>query len=468
MSGCSQWEDCFSELVQAGLLRSKATGRPVLVSHSEESPWNLLDFFAKTAAIRSQGFYWMSASREEMFAGVDAAYTIEVKAEEKNPLTAAEARWQSLRGDLLLSPRMQELGLSPLWIGGSRFDPLRPIELKWSKFPAARFQVPSWLLQEKGGRRYLTTTLLVSPEDQVDLLVQQNLTVFDRLRKAMNQESSEIPAEQWDAFPGDYEDYIKKVTFLRDQVRQGTLEKVVFARELILQGDKDFSIASVLRQLELKQNNSYVFAFDYGGDVFLGATPERLTKRRQGIYYSTCLAGSAPRGNDDASDEVLGSELLHDAKNRQEHFLVVKRIRQILDKHCEALDIPNEPVLMKLAQIQHLYTPVRGKARSKSSLLSLLADLHPTPALGGLPVAAAVTAIRESETFDRGWYGGPIGWINFDGDGEFAVALRCALLQGRTASLFAGGGIVADSDLASEYEETEVKLRPMIVALGGE
>ncbi|HAQ08276.1 MAG TPA: isochorismate synthase, partial [Bacillus bacterium] len=154
-------------------------------------------------------------------------------------------------------------------------------------------------------------------------------------------------------------------------------------------------------------------------------------------------------------------------KNLIEHQYVVDMIKEAMRETCDEVILPDEPKLMKMKYIQHLYTPVVGKNREGTSLLHLVNRLHPTPALGGLPKKAAVEKIREVEQMDRGLYAAPIGWMDYQGNGEFAVAIRSGLIQGREASLFAGCGIVADSNAESEYTETSIKFRPMLTALGG-
>ena len=217
----------------------------------------------------------------------------------------------------------------------------------------------------------------------------------------------------------------------------------------------------------LEQRDSYVFAFESGGDCFIGASPERLVKKENNKVYSTCLAGSIARGNDTLEDNTLGDELLNDDKNLQEHQYVVDMIKEAIEDTCSNVDIPIRPKLLKLRHIQHLYTPVRGVAKPGTSLLQIAEKLHPTPALGGLPKDSAILKIREVEDLDRGLYGGPLGWFDYRRNGEFAVAIRSGLIQSNEASIFAGCGVVEDSIAEVEYQETKIKFKPMLSALGG-
>ena len=158
---------------------------------------------------------------------------------------------------------------------------------------------------------------------------------------------------------------------------------------------------------------------------------------------------------------------MNDPKNLKEHQYVVSMIQKAMQSVCHDVDVPSKPILMKIKHIQHLYTPVVAKSEQNVSLLDIVKKLHPTPALGGLPQQEAVKRIRENESLERGIYGAPLGWMDANGNGEFAVALRSALLQGKEASLFAGCGIVEDSNPEEEYKETWIKFQPMLNALGG-
>jgi len=160
--------------------------------------------------------------------------------------------------------------------------------------------------------------------------------------------------------------------------------------------------------------------------------------------------------------------LLHDHKNLFEHELVVSMIEDALRPYCTDINIPAEPVLMKMPDIQHLYTPVRGKANEGFSILNVVENLHPTPALGGVPTKAALSIIREKEHMDRGFYAGPIGWTDYKGNGEFAVGIRSGLINRDKAYLYAGCGIVSDSVSEEELKETRIKFQPMLKATGGE
>lgn len=177
------------------------------------------------------------------------------------------------------------------------------------------------------------------------------------------------------------------------------------------------------------------------------------------------LAGSMGRGASPEEDERLADELLGSAKDRTEHAIVASAIREMLAGVCSEIDVAAAPTLMTLPNVRHLATPISGRVFPGRTILDLVEQLHPTPGVGGYPRDAALALIRSEERLDRGWYAGPVGWMDARGDGEFAVGIRSALLSGLEATLFTGCGIVAASDPDREYDESRWKLRPVLHAL---
>lgn len=240
------------------------------------------------------------------------------------------------------------------------------------------------------------------------------------------------------------------------------LEKVVLARELVLEADVPFSQIDVLTSLRRNYPSSYLFAID----GFVGASPELLIEREDRDVRARPLAGTLPRSGNPSSDVAAGSALLHSPKDRAEHRFLSEMMRETLEPFCEELVVPASPDVISLANVHHLATPVRGTLRSgNTSVLDLVAALHPTPAVGGRPTRAAVALIDELEELDRGRYAGAVGWVDADGNGTFAVAIRCAEISGKTARLYAGCGIVAASNPERELEETHWKFQAMLSAL---
>jgi isochorismate synthase len=245
------------------------------------------------------------------------------------------------------------------------------------------------------------------------------------------------------------------------------LDKVVLAREERLLADAAFAPVSTLARLRASDAAATLFARQSGSSWFIGATPERLVRLAGERVDVSCLAGSIGIGRSPRERQRLAASLLASGKDREEHEIVVRSTMAALEEVCEdvARLIP-EPRVVAARSVQHLETPLTATLPAAGQALDLVERLHPTPAVGGFPRALALNLIRELEEIDRGWYAAPFGWTDLDGSGEFAVALRCALVSGRAASLFAGSGIVADSIPAREYVETCLKLRGMRAALG--
>lgn len=246
-----------------------------------------------------------------------------------------------------------------------------------------------------------------------------------------------------------------------DRIRAGELHKVVLAHDLLAQADAEFDERHLLRAL----GSGYPTCWTYAVDGLIGATPELLLRRGGDTVSARLLAGTVwPRAGHTDFDE-LAEELLASAKNLGEHRYGIESLVACLEPYCTELEVPQEPSVLRLPNVAHLASEVRGSLRSGTSLLELIAEVHPTAAVGGTPTTEAVRAIAELEGMDRERYAGPVGWLDARGDGEFGVALRCAQLNGASARLFAGCGIVADSEPENEASEAAAKLRPVRGAL---
>jgi salicylate biosynthesis isochorismate synthase/menaquinone-specific isochorismate synthase len=247
----------------------------------------------------------------------------------------------------------------------------------------------------------------------------------------------------------------------------GELEKIVLAREVQVHAPRAYDPAALLGVLREEFPSCFVFCVGRGEATLVAASPELLV-RREGHRVSTlALAGSTRRSADPAVDRHLGEQLLRDESYREEHAIVARRIERMLRPHAIWVAAAPEPTLVRIANIQHLATPIRAQLAAPMEALELAGLMHPTPAVGGEPLERTAHLIPALEGLDRGWYAGPVGWTDATGDGEFCVALRCALLRGGVARCYAGNGIVRESDPAAELAETEVKLAALLPLLAG-
>jgi salicylate biosynthesis isochorismate synthase/menaquinone-specific isochorismate synthase len=263
------------------------------------------------------------------------------------------------------------------------------------------------------------------------------------------------------------EHYEAAVASAVERIRAGAFEKIVLAREVIVQAPTPHDAAAVFGVLRAGFESCYVFCAGRGDAAFVAASPELLIRRDGHRVQTVALAGSTRRSADPAVDDHLGEQLLRSDKDREEQAIVVRRIARALRPHAVWVAAPEEPALIKVANIQHLATPIRAQLAQPLSAIELAGLLHPTPAVGAEPHAKAAPLIPALEGLDRGWYAGAVGWTDANDDGEFCVALRCALLHDTEARLYAGVGVVRDSDPAAELNETEIKLGALLPILAG-
>ena len=270
-----------------------------------------------------------------------------------------------------------------------------------------------------------------------------------------------------DPEPDDYAAAVERAT---ERIRAGELRKIVLARTMLVNAGRTLDAKQLLWRLRAVDADCYAFAAPQPDpavrSVLVGATPELLVRRRGRAVEATPLAGSAQRFGDARRDRASADRLFDSQKEREEHAVVVEDVERVLNAFCERLEHPHEPELLGTANVWHLATPFRGRLHDPSvTALELVAALHPTPAVCGTPREASREALEKLEPIDRGGYAGPVGWMDADGDGEWAIALRCAEVTGATARLFAGAGIVADSVPEAELDETERKFRALLDAL---
>ena len=371
-----------------------------------------------------------------------------------------------MRGRLADEPEGLPAGAGPVWTGGFAFAPDGGSRASWSSFPPGLLVLPELSLLRTGGRTWLTVNavsaggadrepILARLGRRIASIREQPLPMFDPSPRGETAIASVTP-------PGAYESGVAGAV---ERIRAGELEKVVLAREVAVEAPAAHDPAVTFGALRDLFPSCFCFCVGSPEGAFLGASPELLLRRRGAGVATVALAGSIRRSADPAVDDHLGEQLLHSAKDLGEHEIVARRIERKLAPRSVWVEVDADPAVIKVANIQHLATPVHAQLADPLSAVELAGILHPTPAVGGEPDASARAAIAELEDLDRGWYAGPVGWMDSTEDGEFCVALRSALLRDRTAHLYAGAGIVADSDPAAELAETELKLEALLPLL---
>jgi isochorismate synthase len=459
--------------LEAAVRRARGGAGEALAAVSVSAPG--VDPVAAVVASRRAGEPWFCFEQPDRdgaaLAGLGCVRAIEAVGQGRFQAVARE--WRALAAAALADPPE---GLPPgpagaglVAVGGFAFAPQGSDLPQWEGFPSASLHVPELALARRGDDVRLTLAALATPDDTTEGLLHRierrlaelradaSLPLLDPAPTGRYRIVSPMPPEH---FEGAVERAVERI-------RGGALEKVVLAREVQVHAPRDHDPGAVLGTLRDGFPECYVYAVGRGEATFLGATPELLV-RRDGERASTlALAGSTRRSADPAVDDHLGEALLRSDKDREEHAIVVRRIAKSLRPHAVWVTHAPEPVLVRIANIQHLATPIRAQLSQPVGAMALASVLFPTPAVGGEPFAVAEPLIPQLEGFDRGWYAGPVGWTDANGDGELCVALRCALLRGSLAHCYAGVGVVRDSVPAAELAETEVKLQALLPVLAG-
>ena len=369
----------------------------------------------------------------------------------ENRILAAARLWRRVRETLRIQGEATAPATGAVAVGGFAYRPDRDPGGAWGGFPALLLRVPALAITRVRGRTFITA----SSEEAEELL---DLTVSSsRARPARSLEVTPVRNPvAWAA----------AVDSASARLRAGEASKVVLAREVVARGDGVVSAAAVTRSLR----SAYPSCFTYlmtgaDGTAFAGASPELLIRRSDRTAYAQPMAGSVARGATEAEDERLAEQLRDSRKDAVEHELVSRFVVNTLRPFARSVAaLP--PEVVRFTNIQHLATAVRAELNdSPADVLELAAALHPTPAVGGWPREAADRIIDDLETMERGWYAGAVGWTDASGDGEFAVALRCGLLWEDGARLYAGVGVMPDSDPARELEETDLKFKALLSAL---
>ena len=454
-------EKTLESLLKQVKINAEKAKETLYASYTEEiTSIQLIDVFKRARDLNENRTFWHSYSDNFTSVGIGETAIISNQDDSSEEINHA---WRELINKTTIHNTYKEIGSGMLAMGGLTFDPKKEKTALWENYPAYELIVPKITITQ-GEVTYLTINLKVEATSNIEEITKETRALIDVLltkdmdftiqpRKVKNK--IEIEPEEWK----------ESVKLARDAIIAEKAKKIVLAREMRLSFEDELIVGDVLEKLIETQPNSYIFAIEKGSDCFVGATPERLVKVTGNELLSTCLAGTAPRGETKEADEKIGADLLNDAKNREEHKYVVQMIKESIDPACENINIPDKPVIYPLANLQHLYTPVTADLKEGNTIIDLVKKLHPTPALGGLPSEAALQFIRDHERLDRGWYGAPVGWLDDRFNGEFAVAIRSGLIQADEASIFAGCGVMKDSVPEHEYEETNVKFLPMLNVL---
>jgi menaquinone-specific isochorismate synthase len=344
----------------------------------------------------------------------------------------------------------------------------------WKNYSSSSFTLPKWMIVKEGSCTILTMVVPIA-ENETSNSIQNRIELeLGQLNQITNSKgyalSEEIILNERFETPSvdsaEYFEWIDSINRAIAQIKKGSFEKVVLARELRLPLSEEVKDTHILNRLRYQYPDCYSFLISHGEESsFIGCTPERLASFNSKYVLTEGLAGSTSRGKTASEDALLEYNLLHSQKDLKEHEIVLDAIEENLINYADRVEHPAAPKVKKLSNVQHLHTPITAHIKQGVSRTEVLKTLHPTPAVGGFPRDKAVSFIKENEKFDRGLYAAPIGWINANGNGEFIVAIRSGLIKNDEVRFFAGCGIVEDSDPQKEWEETNLKFIPMLSAL---
>ncbi len=448
---------CLEAALSRALARARSTGVDQFVSLSHNLGWGEVE--SVLAAESRDAFAFQH--RAHALVGIGAVAEIEAHGPER---FAACTRDTNRLFDRV--HRAGEGDFGPRIVGGFAFGDSPSTDQAWTGFPPARFVLPETLYVREGERSSVVVSRRISPATD-------RAEAIRALRAAPEPGFAESVARAGESCSGSEirirssrppADYLERVRAALEEIRGGDLEKVVVARRVDLEAAGIDSLR-LLRALRHAHPSCSAYFIRSRETVFLGSSPERLVRLEGRRVLSAAIAGSAPRGRSPEEEARRRMELVESKKEQAEHAIVVRHVQAALEPLCERLEIPEAPRLRSLEGITHLETPIRGALRKDASVIGLVAALHPTPAVGGSPRAGAVSWLAACEGLDRGWYAGPVGFVDSQGGGEFCVALRCALLTKGRAHLFAGAGVVTDSVPERELAETRLKLNTVLLPL---
>jgi len=406
-----------------------------------------------------QFLYWEEPALGYSFIAFGSVYSIRNNGPDR--VAGTEEQLNALTGKVISNEDAYELKSLPLFVGSLKFAPNGNSEL-WKDYADSDWFVPQTILMKTEGKYYLVTSIYDYDPKNIfnarltsELMEELNTNGISEIKTPKIIDTNLSDEAEFDIWKEMIENAL-------DGIAKGDFHKIVLSREIKLTLEREPDLSNLLKQLVNRYPYCYVFAFRKRDSIFFGASPERLAKFSNGYVEADALAGSIPRGKTLEEDRKLEEELLHSVKNLNEQKAVVDFIAQSFSSFADDVEYESKPIIRKLPNIQHLWTPIKAKLRSKRPVFSFLKEVHPTPAICGTPWSAAMNTILSKEKHNRGLYTGTIGWFNFNDEGEFAVAIRSALMQKNNIYAFAGCGIVEGSDPVTEFEETKLKLRPIL------
>ncbi len=455
-------------LSEKKIILKEQKGNNPLVSFALKIPgfqFEKLDSFIRYF---ERSFYFEKPASKFQLLGLDEALVIQESGDRRFAVTDKKIR--ELKNNFINNWDEIEIKHIPSFVGGMKFT-VEHNDSDWGDFSDSTWFVPELMLLRENGQTYFVFSFLYAPPNSLESVKNKLRNKLEIILKLNSQEKTKNKAEVRKiegTSPKDKKKWKNLIEQALDKIEDKHIDKVVLSRrvEIILSEEPNFS--EIIEQLGNNYPECFLFIYHRGKSTFFGATPEKLADFYNGKIEFDALAGSAPRGKDAPEDEKIERELLQDEKNLNEHKFVIDYIKESISPFTENMAVSKEFTIKKLANIQHLFTKISADLNSSSSMLNLIKELYPTPAICGIPKDSASNIIKKLETHRRGLYSGIIGWFSLNDEGEFAVAIRSAVNINNRVIAFAGGGIVASSNPDAEYKETELKLKPILSLFNNE
>jgi menaquinone-specific isochorismate synthase len=473
------------------IAKAQITGSPILLSYSQNwECFNPLLLLASKSEAQQPKFYWEQPNADLVLAAAGSVAEVSVpnhdlsdrfdcakkfiKAHLTNAIIAKNSNFATTESPISI----HIFGAFSFYRNGS--DASDYLDLAETndyqpaiEFPTLLFFIPRWMVRHKEQNCTLTLNHYIQPWDKPDEVLESIEVLRSHLLESSHYEAPTVHEVSKIVEVQGQQIWTEIVERALALIHQGHFEKVVLARALDVLADRNFDPFQVLHVLRCEYPECISFLLDYGvGKTFLGATPEvvlQFKAQSDRLWLrSDAVAGSIERGKTVQEDLMLGDRLLNSEKDMREHQIVIRSICDRLQSMGAAIDPQSETSLLRLSNVQHLYTPITAQIDDPDWLIALdiLQQLHPTAAVGGEPRDRAVCFMQQWEACDRGWYAAPIGWLNGDGEGTFGVGIRAGYIQGDRARIFAGAGIVANSQVENEQSETTIKFAALLKALG--
>lgn len=406
-------------------------------------------------------FHWTQISVNYSFTAIDSIFDISING--NNRLTKSSEQIDNLK--ILSNWEDYNLQSVPLFTGGIKFTQDHKNSI-WSDYSDSDWFMPKFILLTLQERNFIIFNF--SPLDNpanIDINFNSLNNLLIDFANCPEKTIHSITIDSFDSEVHERINWTNKVNEALDKIDKGLAQKIVLSREVVFSLETDYCISPILNYLKAKFKRCYVFAYKKNDSIFFGASPERLAKINNGWIEADALAGSIKRGSSKEEDDILAESLLNSQKNLLEQKAVVDFIANSFNSFSDEVVFEQTPIIRKLENIQHLWTNIKAKLNAEYSIFELLKEIHPTPAICGVPWNNALQFIKELEEHSRGLFAGVIGWFNFEQQAEFAVAIRSAIIKNNELHAFAGCGIVKGSDPYDEFEETKLKLSAILSSL---